>query len=67
MVALAVIFAYTEEDIIHYILMCPGYEEERKAVIELQQPYKENSEKVIGKFLFVEENIEKKKELLYWM
>ena len=35
--------------------------------IELQQPYEENREEVIGKFLFIEENIEKKKEVLYQM
>ena len=39
----------------------------RKTVIELQQPYEENREEVIGKFLFIEENIEKKKEVLYQM
>ena len=38
----------------------------RKTVIELQQLYAENKE-VIGKFLFIEENIEKKKEVLYQM
>ena len=37
------------------------------AVIELQQPYEENIEEVIEKFLFIKENIEKKKEVLYWM
>ena len=47
--------------------MCPGYKEVRKTVIELQQPYEENREEVIGKFLFIEENIEKKKEVLYQM
>ena len=47
--------------------MCPRYKEERKTVIELQQPYEENREEVIGKFLFIEENIQKKKEVFYQM
>ena len=57
----------TEEDLKHFLLMCPGYERERKEVIELQQPYEENEVEVIGKFLFVEDNIEQKKEVLYRM
>ena len=56
-----------EEDLIHFILMCPGYKEERKTVIELQQSYEENREEVIGFFLFIEENIEKKKKVLHQM
>ena len=56
-----------EEDRIHFIIMCPGYKEVRKTVIELQRPYEENREEVIGKFLFIEKNIEKKKEVLYQM
>ena len=47
--------------------MCPSYKEVRKTVIELQQPYEENREEVIGKFLFIEENIEKKKEVFNQM
>ena len=50
-----------EEDLIHFILIGPGYKEERKTVIELQQPYEENREKVTGKFLLIEEHIEKKR------
>ena len=46
--------------------MCSGYKEERKTVTALQQPHEENRE-VIGTFLFMEENIEKKKEVLYQM
>ena len=57
----------SEEDLKHFILVCPVYSEEREKVIELQQPYEENSELVIGKFLFAEENIEKKKEVIYRM
>lgn len=56
-----------EEDLVHFIIECPLYSTERSKVIELQQPYEENKELIIGKFLFEERNIEKKKETLYLM
>ena len=51
----------------HFVLFCPEYKEERQKVLELQQPYEENEEQILGKFLFSEENIEEKKETLYQM
>ena len=35
--------------------------------LELQQPYNENKDKVIGQFLFSKLNLEKKKEVLFQM
>ena len=56
-----------EENLGHFILRCKEYEEERKTMIELQRPYEEDENQVIGKFLFKEERIEDKKELLQKM
>ena len=56
-----------EENLRHFILRCKEYEEERKTIIELQRPYEEDENEVIGKFLFKEERIEEKKELLQKM
>ena len=43
---------------------CPEYKDIRPEIVELQQPYEEDGRRVIGKFLFDETNIEKKKEIL---
>ena len=59
-----------EENLKHFMLRCKEYEEERKTIItmlELQRPYEEDENQVIGKFLFKEERIEEKKELLQKM
>ena len=56
-----------KEDILHFMLHCPVYKEERHRVIELQQPYFDNEEEIIGSFLFNKENTEQKKEVLYQM
>ena len=58
---------YENEDIEHFILSCPAYSQERSREIQLQQPYEENKIDTIGKFLFEENGIEEKKELLYSM
>ena len=54
----------SKEDINHFILECPEYKDIRPEIVELQQPYEEDGRRVIGKFLFDETNIEKKKEIL---
>ena len=56
-----------KEDILHFMLHCPAYKEERHRVIELQQPYFDNEEEIIGSFLFNKENTEQKKQVLYQM
>ena len=55
------------ETIEHFILDCTTYNSEREQFIELQQPYNENKDKVIGQFLFSKVNLEKKKEGLFQM
>ena len=55
------------ETIEHFILDCTTYNSERQQFIELQQPYNENKDKVIGQFLFSKVNLEKKKEGLFQM
>ena len=36
-------------------------------MIQLQRPYQENSEEIIGRFLFNKVNVEETKEILYRM
>ena len=52
-----------KEDIVHLILDCPAYSEEREATIHLQQPYEKAD--TLGKFLFEKEDVEEKKQVLY--
>ena len=52
------------EDIYHFILYCPAYNTERSQIPELQQPYNNNKEEVLGHFLFDKGNAHKKKEHL---
>ena len=54
-----------EENLIHLMLDCPQYNKERIKVKELQKPYIEDREKILGNFLFNENNIDKKKDILY--
>ena len=53
------------EDISHFMLHCSGYIEERKVFGDLQQPYIEDEDTIIGRLLFEKRNIEKKKEYLH--
>lgn len=53
-----------KEDLEHFLLICPEFSEIRTEIRHLQQPYEEDKSKIIGKFLFEESEIEKKKEVL---
>ncbi|XP_043202706.1 uncharacterized protein LOC122370834 [Amphibalanus amphitrite] len=57
------------EDINHFLLECPVLNEVRVNHRELQQPYLEDKEEVIMRFLFDKErrNMEEKKQILYSM
>ena len=55
------------ETLEHFLLWCPAYQEKRKECIDLQQPYRENVCSIIGAFLFRENDIENKKEIIYDM
>ena len=55
------------EDLEHFIIFCPYYREVRNKAIELQQPYIEDKEMLIGKFLFEKDNLFKKKKVLHEM
>lgn len=55
------------EDLNHFILWCPGYEDIRKQTILLQRPYIEKEENIIGQLLFSEQRIQESKELVYQM
>ena len=54
-----------KEDIYHFMLHCTAYNEERSHSTQLQQPYIESDEDILGHFLFNTEDIEEKKELLF--
>ncbi len=53
------------EDLEHFLLICPEFKEERKNIIELQQPYEENTDNIIGNFLFDTTRLQEKKEALH--
>ena len=55
------------EDLEHFIILCPCYSQIRNKAIELQQPYLEHKEVVIGIFLFEKQNIYRKKKVLQEM
>ena len=57
--------AEENEDLKHLILFCPAYIKERQMAIQLQQPYNEDKNDIIGRFLFKTEDMEEKKESLY--
>ena len=50
------------------MLWCPVYLEKRRKCPRLQQPYIENEQKIIGQFLFKNENIKETKEIIktFW-
>ena len=54
-----------KEGIYHFMLHCTAYNEEGSHSTQLQQPYKESDEDILGHFLFNTEDIEEKKELLF--
>ena len=54
-----------KEDIYPFMLHCTAYNEERSHSTQLQHPYIESDEDILGRFLFNKEGIEEKKELLF--
>ncbi len=52
-------------DLVHFLLWCPVYNEERPKCRELQRPYIENEEEIMGNFLFISDNIEKVKKTIH--
>ena len=55
------------ENLEHFLQECEKLGEERRRIVELQQPYEENRKKIMGIVLFREEGIEKRKEKIYHM
>lgn len=57
-----------QEDLEHFLLWCKGFEEERKNILKLQQPFQENKEQLIGSVLFDFQDkteVERLKEVIY--
>ena len=55
------------ENLEHFLLDCIELSDERQKILELQQPYQENRNKIIENVLFNAEGIEKRKEKIYRM
>ncbi len=53
------------EDMKHFLLWCPAYTEIRGKITRLQQPYIEDEEDIIGKYLFENIYIEEAKKEIY--
>lgn len=53
------------EDLSHFILWCPAYQDERRKEPGLQQPYISNQNTIIGQLLFQHKNHENIKETLH--
>ncbi len=53
------------EDLEHFLSICPEFKDEKKNIIELQQPYEENTDNIIGNFLFDTTRLQEKKEALH--
>ncbi len=56
------------EDLKHFLLWCPAYEEEKRQNFCLRKPYVEEEELTIGKILFDKENVQEAKVTLlqFW-
>ena len=52
------------ETLEHFILECPAYNDVRKRSMALQRPYIENTQKIVGDFLFTEDTMNGNKEIL---
>ena len=52
------------EDITHFLLECCRYDIPRGRMVELQKPYIENKDEILGNFLFRKENITLKKKYI---
>ncbi len=55
------------ENINHFILWCPSLQHLRQRAVELHQPYQEDEDYIIGRFLFKETRLKEKKEILNQM
>ncbi len=54
-----------KEDLEHFLLWCPAYTNMRATISELQQHYTENTQNIIGHFLFDQKDIDKKLNTVY--
>ncbi len=48
------------ENINHFVPWCPPLQDTRRRAIELQPPYQEAEEKILGRFLFEDVRLEEK-------
>ncbi len=54
-----------DKDLKHFLLWCPAYTEIRGKITQLQQPYIEKEEDIIGKYLFKNIYIDDTKKEIY--
>ncbi len=50
-----------KEYLIHFLLWCPGYSEQRRKSVKLQQPYIQEEEEIVARYLFENKDIEEAK------
>ncbi len=50
-----------KEDLIHFLLWYPGYSEQRRTSVKLQQPHIQEEEEIVGRYLFENKDIEEAK------
>jgi len=56
-----------KDDLKHFVLHCPELDGESRYVQKLLQPYEEEMTDIVGKFLFGEDNVERKMKNLLSM
>lgn len=57
------------EDLKHFLLYCPAYDQERGKTMILQRPYQEDEEEILGKLLFEKKTTEETKTMIhrFWL
>ncbi len=53
------------EDLRHFLLWCPAYAEERKKCVRLQQPYVEEEDNTMAKFVSENDHTKETKATIY--
>ncbi len=56
-----------DEDLEHFLLYCAAYQDTRKDINRLQQPYIEDKQKIMGELLFTASSMKENKENIYKM
>ncbi len=65
---LLVMFVGRKEDLTHFLFWCRGYCELQRKSFKLQQPYIQEEEEIVGRFLFHNRDIQETKKVItsFW-